>query len=208
MCYSSPHRTGCQYPQHCSKDSYATTLLVFLGQKTRRDLIRVEVFPIFPIGFLLVTAKKGSSKQKKRRGLFERGPREEEDRRLFITTKSQLISPVLPRYKDMDIENFSGFDAFADAEETGTGDQGKVHIRVQQRNGRKCITLIEGLAEDLDVKRICKAFKKNFSCNGAITKDADNGEIIQLSGDQRTNTKDFLVDQEICTNGQIVIHGF
>ena len=108
----------------------------------------------------------------------------------------------------MDIENFSGFDAFADAEETGTGDQGKVHIRVQQRNGRKCITLIEGLAEDLDVKRICKAFKKNFSCNGAITKDADNGEIIQLSGDQRTNTKDFLVDQEICTNGQIVIHGF
>ena len=135
-----------------------------------------------------MTAKKGSSKEKERT-IRERSKREE-DRRLFITTKSQLISPVLPRYKDMDIENFSGFDAFADAEETGTGDQGKVHIRVQQRNGRKCITLIEGLAEDLDVKRICKAFKKNFSCNGAITKDADNGEIIQLSGDQRTNTKE------------------
>jgi len=46
-------------------------------------------------------------------------------------------------------------DAFAEAE-GGGGDSSKVHIRVQQRNGRKCITLIEGLAEDLDIKRICK----------------------------------------------------
>ena len=36
-----------------------------------------------------------------------------------------------------------GFDAFADAEED-TGDNTKVHIRVQQRNGRKCITTVQG----------------------------------------------------------------
>ena len=108
---------------------------------------------------------------------------------------------------EAEIQNFDAFDAFDDADEK-QGDQSKVHIRVQQRNGRKCITTVQGLADDLDVKRICKAFKKNFSCNGAITKDADNGEIIQLSGDQRTNTKDFLVDQEICKASQIVIHGF
>lgn len=83
----------------------------------------------------------------------------------------------------MDLTNLQSFDAFADAEEE-SGDQSKVHIRVQQRNGRKCITLIEGLADDLDVKRICKAFKKNFSCNGAVTKDEEMGEVIQLSGDQ------------------------
>ena len=100
-----------------------------------------------------------------------------------------------------------GFDAFADAEED-TGDNTKVHVRVQQRNGRKCITTIQGLADDLDVKRICKAFKKNFQCNGAVTKDSEMGEIIQLSGDQRTNVNSFLVDQEICLKSQVVIHGF
>ena len=100
-----------------------------------------------------------------------------------------------------------GFDAFADAEED-TGDNTKVHVRVQQRNGRKCITTIQGLADDLDIKRICKAFKKNFQCNGAVTKASEMGEIIQLSGDQRTNVNSFLVDQEICLKSQVVIHGF
>ena len=45
------------------------------------------------------------------------------------------------------------------------------------------------IADDLDIKRICKAFKKNFSCNGAVQADEDAGEVIQLSGDQRTNVK-------------------
>jgi translation initiation factor SUI1 len=33
-------------------------------------------------------------------------------------------------------------------------------IRVQQRNSRKTHTTIQGLASDLDLKRILKAFKK------------------------------------------------
>jgi len=99
-------------------------------------------------------------------------------------------------------------DAFDDAnDESGVGSS-KVHVRVQQRNGRKCISTVQGLADDLDIKRILKAFKKNFSCNGAIVKDEELGEIIQLSGDQRTNVKNFLVDQEICLDSQIVLHGF
>mmetsp|Transcript_12727 Transcript_12727/g.16726 ORF Transcript_12727/g.16726 Transcript_12727/m.16726 type:complete len:111 (-) Transcript_12727:717-1049(-) len=106
------------------------------------------------------------------------------------------------------IQNLERFDAFADASEEQE-DRSKVHIRVQQRNGRKCITLIEGLADDLDLKKILKAFKKNFSCNGAITRDEETGgDVIQLSGDQRTNTKDFLEDQEIVHRGQVVLHGF
>lgn len=83
-----------------------------------------------------------------------------------------------------------------------------MHVRVQQRNGRKCVTTLQGLADDLDTKRILKAFKKNFSCNGAIVKDEELGEIIQLSGDQRTNIRDFLVDQQIVTESQLVLHGF
>jgi translation initiation factor 1 len=99
-------------------------------------------------------------------------------------------------------------DAFEDAADGAPNASDKVHVRVQQRNGRKCITTVAGLAEDLDIKRICKAFKKNFSCNGAVQKDEESGEVVQLSGDQRTNVKEFLVDQEICHSEAIVLHGF
>ena len=100
-------------------------------------------------------------------------------------------------------------DAFEDAgDNNGVQTEEKVHVRVQQRSGRKCITTVAGLADDLDIKRICKAFKKNFSCNGAVQKDEDVGEVIQLSGDQRTNVKSFLVDQEICLSDSVVLHGF
>jgi translation initiation factor 1 len=100
-------------------------------------------------------------------------------------------------------------DAFEDAgDKGGSSAEEKVHVRVQQRNGRKCITTVAGLANDLDVKRICKAFKKNFSCNGSVENDEEAGEVVQLSGDQRTNVKSFLVDQEICFGENIVLHGF
>lgn len=39
-------------------------------------------------------------------------------------------------------------------------------VRIQQRNGRKCLTTVQGLDNDLDLKRICKAMKKAFNCNG------------------------------------------
>ena len=42
-----------------------------------------------------------------------------------------------------------------------------VHIRVQQRNGRKCITTVQGLNQDLDLKKILKALKKQECCNGS-----------------------------------------
>lgn len=107
------------------------------------------------------------------------------------------------------LQKSAEIDAFKDAaDEPGASQGEKVHVRVQQRNGRKCITTVAGLADDLDIKRICKAFKKNFSCNGAVQKDEDDSEVIQLSGDQRTNVKEFLVDQEICHSDAIVLHGF
>lgn len=100
---------------------------------------------------------------------------------------------------------------------TGTDDFGmmskkKIHIRVQQRNGRKCITSIQGLDEDLDLKRICKAMRKMFNCNGNIAEDEEYGEVIQLQGDQRQNAKEWLVAQEVVPEHQakdrIVLHGF
>ncbi len=92
----------------------------------------------------------------------------------------------------------------------------KVHIRIQQRNGRKCITTIQGLEDDLDLKRICKAMKRSFNCNGNVANSDDTssgsaGEVIQLQGDQRDNSKQWLLAQEIILPAEadrIVIHGF
>jgi translation initiation factor 1 len=59
----------------------------------------------------------------------------------------------------------------------------------------------------LDLKKIARALKKTFQCNGSVTMDSELGEILQLSGDKRTNVRDFFVDQEVCHEDQIVIHG-
>ena len=88
----------------------------------------------------------------------------------------------------------------------------KYHVRVQQRNGRKCITTLDGLEEDLDLKRICKAMRNCFSCNGnVVMKEGEDTGVIQLQGDQRENIKQWLLEQEIILKNEmdrIVIHGF
>jgi len=88
----------------------------------------------------------------------------------------------------------------------------KYHIRVQQRNGRKCITTLDGLEEDLDLKRICKAMREAFSCNGnVVMKEGEEEGVIQLQGDQRDNIKTWLLEQEIILKSEsdrIVVHGF
>ena len=83
-----------------------------------------------------------------------------------------------------------------------------VHIRIQQRNGRKSITTIQGLEKDLDLKKILKSLKRNFRCNGAVNNNKQYGEVIQLQGDQRDSCKDFLVDHQIIQENRVQIHGF
>jgi translation initiation factor 1 len=55
------------------------------------------------------------------------------------------------------------FDDGGDGEQTLVKDGAKsnyVHIRIQQRNGRKSLTTVQGLAIDLDLRKILKALKK------------------------------------------------
>ena len=85
--------------------------------------------------------------------------------------------------------------------------QSKVTIAMQKRNGRKCITTITGLADDLDLKLILSHIKKTYSCNGAVTKDETYGEIITFSGDQRENFYNFLITEEICKAEDIIVKG-
>eukprot|EP01102_Stenamoeba_stenopodia_P018635 TRINITY_DN686_c0_g1_i1.p1 TRINITY_DN686_c0_g1~~TRINITY_DN686_c0_g1_i1.p1 ORF type:complete len:113 (+),score=28.10 TRINITY_DN686_c0_g1_i1:290-628(+) len=109
------------------------------------------------------------------------------------------------------IENLKTFDPFTDSgggEEFGTSTQNYVHIRIQQRNGRKTLTTVQGLSPELDYKRILKAFKKDFCCNGTIVDDPELGQVIQLQGDQRKKISDFLIQEGICQKPHVKIHGF
>jgi translation initiation factor 1 len=87
----------------------------------------------------------------------------------------------------------------------------KLHIRIQKRNGKKCITTVEGFEEDLDIKRICKHMRKKFNCNGNVVSDEEQGEVIQLQGDQRDNVKQWLLENQVFEKQEadrIVVHGY
>ncbi|RKO88972.1 translation initiation factor SUI1 [Blyttiomyces helicus] len=109
----------------------------------------------------------------------------------------------------MSIQNLASYDPFADTgEDTDLKVAGYIHIRIQQRNGRKTLTTVQGLPADLDQKRVLKAFKKEFACNGTLVQDEDLGEVIQLQGDHRLKIHTFLSSQGIVPKDKIKIHGF
>ncbi|GMM28236.1 translation initiation factor eIF1 [Martiniozyma asiatica (nom. inval.)] len=107
----------------------------------------------------------------------------------------------------MSIENLKSFDPFAD---TGaqTEPTSYVHIRIQQRNGRKTLTTVQGLPAEYDLKKILKVIKKDFATNGNIVKDDEMGEVIQLQGDQRLKVMEFLVGTLGLKKKSIKVHGF
>lgn len=90
-------------------------------------------------------------------------------------------------------------------EEINNNDQ-KIHLRSQMRNGKKSITIVEDLPQDLDLKKIVKYIKKKFQCNGSI-KNVDEKNIIQFSGDQRENIFNFFVENKIADAENIIVHG-
>lgn len=158
-----------------------------------------------------------------------------------------------------------------------------VHVRVQQRNGRKSLTTVQarlararrpparsapllwpsahpprsrvmssqggnpktvlllrsrvapvqGIDATVDYKKVLKAFKKEFCCNGTVVEDPEQargrgsflvwpllcadgvpalrdlqGHVIQLQGDQRKNVSSFLIAEGIVKKDVIKIHGF
>ena len=108
----------------------------------------------------------------------------------------------------MNINDINNLDSVVDPFAKGDRDKAtaKVHIRIKQLNGRKCVTTIEGLASNLDFKKITKVMKKEFQCNGTVIADDKFGEVLQLSGDQRINVREFFINQVICDEDLIVIH--
>merc|ERR1712154_123870 len=113
--------------------------------------------------------------------------------KIFFKTKSIMTEQMIL---------FKGTD-FPEEEEN----QSRVHIRVQQRNGRKCVTTVQGLADDLDLKKILKYVKKMFNTNGTVVVHED-GDVIQLQGDKRQEIGKFLTEFKIALESQITVHGF
>nr|XP_045007814.1 eukaryotic translation initiation factor 1-like [Jaculus jaculus] len=89
------------------------------------------------------------------------------------------------------IQNLHCFDPFADTSKGGdllpTSTEDYIHVRIQQRNGRKTLTTVQGIADDQDKKKLVKAFKKKVACNGTVIEHPEYGEVIQLQGDQGKN---------------------
>ncbi|KAI3879632.1 hypothetical protein MKX03_029360 [Papaver bracteatum] len=93
---------------------------------------------------------------------------------------------------ELDIQIPSSFDPFAEDINSGAaGAKEYVHIRIQQRNGKKSLTTVQGLNKEFSYDRILKDLKKEFCCNGTV---------ISVS--------DFLVKAGIAQKDNIKVHGF
>jgi translation initiation factor 1 len=86
-------------------------------------------------------------------------------------------------------------------------DNDKVTIFVKKRNNRQSDTTISGWAKDLDLNKIISHMRKHFNCSGSITNDPEFGEVICLTGDQKENVFNFLVDEQIYKKEKIIIKG-
>lgn len=94
----------------------------------------------------------------------------------------------------------------------------EIHIKVQQRNGKKCWTLIEGIEQirdknisvDIFLKNVLTDLKDKFNCGGSIMKKTNNANItsIQLNGDHREELKEYIIKKYDLKAHQLKVHGF
>ncbi|GJN26371.1 hypothetical protein PR202_gb14297 [Eleusine coracana subsp. coracana] len=104
----------------------------------------------------------------------------------------------------------SSFDPLADAAraEDAAAPKDVVHLRVQQRNGRKTLTTVQGINADFNYARILRDLKRELCCSGIVVEDEDLGKIIQLQGDHRKCVGAFLVKAGMARKENVKIHGF
>eukprot|EP00118_Oscarella_pearsei_P025048 m.307379 g.307379 ORF g.307379 m.307379 type:complete len:115 (+) comp42214_c0_seq1:71-415(+) len=106
----------------------------------------------------------------------------------------------------------AGFDPFND--EVGQSyakneyQKGVIHIRIQQRNGRKTLTTVQGISDAYDKKKLARYAKKEFACNGTVVMHPEYGEVLQFQGDQRNHIARFLTRIGLAAEEQIKMHGF
>jgi translation initiation factor 1 len=77
-------------------------------------------------------------------------------------------------------------------------------LSIQQRSGRKTLTTVQGIDSAYDLKKLVKALKKEFACNGCVVEHPEFGEIMQLQGDQRNSVARFLVSISLAREDQVL----
>ena len=88
------------------------------------------------------------------------------------------------------------------------GAEDYIHVRIQQRNGRKTLTTVQEINDDYDKKKLVKTFKKKFACNGTVIEHPEYGEGIKLQGDQHKNICQFPVETGLAKDDQLQVHRF
>ena len=127
----------------------------------------------------------------------------------LVSDRSDTFLHQVSYMVDIEAHLPTAFDPFAEAKESGApGAKEYVHIRIQQRNGKKSLTTVQGLRKEYSYDKILKDLKKEFCCNGNVVQDKELGKVIQLQGDQRKNVSQFLVSAGLVKKDQIKIHGF
>ncbi|KAI5010754.1 hypothetical protein ZWY2020_012891 [Hordeum vulgare] len=101
----------------------------------------------------------------------------------------------------------SSFDPFADDAAAGA-DDAYVHLRVQQRNGRKTLTTVQGLSAGYNYAKVLRDLKRELCCNGTLVEDKELGNVIQLQGDHRKRVAGFLAKAGLAKTDCIKVHGF
>merc|ERR1712157_303903 len=86
--------------------------------------------------------------------------------------------------------------------------QESVHLRYQQRNGKKGVTTIVGLPKKLNFKKLVKKMKNKFSTGATLANDEQNGTVIQIQGDFRHEIVQYIVQLNIVDKKSITVHGY
>ena len=80
-------------------------------------------------------------------------------------------------------------------------EQKVIDIYAQQRNGRKCWTIVKNFCE-VDKKDFVKILRKKFSCSGSIDDDG----YIWLTGDHRSELQNIIIDRYKYEKSCVKIH--
>merc|ERR1712087_252001 len=83
-----------------------------------------------------------------------------------------------------------------------------VHIRYQQRSGRKGVTTVAGLPRTIEFKPLAKRMKKKWSTNATLMDCEEMGMVIQLQGDLRHEIGVFVVKEGLVEKAQVRVHGY
>ena len=153
--------------------------------------------------------KKGKSTGKPRDMYLLKKPAAQQDQKAKPEPEDQLMLGPAAGLGEL----LSSFDPFADAERADEEDApaaprgGAVHLRVQQRSGKKHLTTVQGLSAAYNYAKILRDLKRDLCCSGIVVEDEELGSVIQLQGDHRKAVAGFLVKAGMVSKPNVKIHG-